>query len=131
MNLTKNFKKSEFDSKDGAKMPNDVLENVKKLANNLQVLRDYFGASIKINSGYRSPSHNAKVGGTKNSQHLLGKAADIVVSGKTPKEVANAIIKLQNEGKMAKGGVGLYNTFVHYDHRNTNARWDYSNKYNF
>lgn len=131
MKLTENFSKKEFDSKDGSAMPPLVLENIKKVAQNLQVLRDYLGASIKINSGYRSPSHNAKVGGVKNSQHVLGIAADISVVGKTPKQVADAIIKLQKEGKMAKGGVGLYNTFVHFDVRGVNARWDNSSKYNF
>jgi hypothetical protein len=55
MKLTNNFSKSEFDSKDGAEMPDDVLENVKKLAGYLQILRDHLGKSIKINSGYRSP----------------------------------------------------------------------------
>jgi hypothetical protein len=56
MKLTKNFSKLEFDSKDGAEMPNEVLENVKKLAGYLQILRDHLDKSIKINSGYRSPS---------------------------------------------------------------------------
>ncbi len=131
MKLTKDFVKAEFDSKDGAKMPDAVLSNIKKLAESLQVLRDYFGVPISINSGYRSPARNKAVGGVPNSQHVKGMAADIVVKGKSPKEVATAIFKLQNEGKMKKGGVGLYNTFVHYDIRGNNVRWNYSDKYNF
>ena len=41
----------------------------------LQPVRDQFGV-ITINSGYRSPALNAKVGGSKTSQHCNGQAAD-------------------------------------------------------
>ena len=123
MKLTEHFSKSEFDSKDGSAMPLEVLKNVQELAVNLQILRYYVGASITINSGYRSPKHNKSVGGAKNSQHLLGMAADIVVTGKTPKEVKEIIEKLISEGKMKQGGLSAYPTFVHYDIRGTKARW--------
>ena len=43
--------------------------------NILQPVRDQFGV-ITINSGYRSPALNAKVGGSKKSQHCNGQAAD-------------------------------------------------------
>jgi uncharacterized protein YcbK (DUF882 family) len=127
MRLTTNFWKSEFDSKDGSVMPNDVLYNVQKLANQLQTLRDYLNKPIKINSGYRSPKHNKAVGGSKNSQHVLGKASDIVVKGMKPEEVALIIERLISEGNMLQGGIGIYNTFVHYDIRRTKARWDFRN----
>jgi uncharacterized protein YcbK (DUF882 family) len=89
----------------------------------LQVLRDYLGKPIKINSGYRSPAHNAKVKGAKNSMHVKGKAADIVVQGYTPTQLAAVIFKLIEEKKIRQGGVGIYPTFVHYDIRGTKARW--------
>lgn len=123
MQLTKNFNLSEFASKDGAITPPIVIEKLKLLANNLQVLRDYLGKPITINSGYRSPLHNVKIGGAKNSQHLFGKAADIVVEGYTPKQVFDAIETLQAQGKMSIGGLHAYNTFVHYDIRGHLARW--------
>ena len=122
--LTKNFKLKEFHSKDGSIMPGAVFENVKELATNLQILRDHLGLPIKVNSGYRSPEHNAKVGGVKNSQHLLGKAGDIKVIGMRPKEVAETIIELINQGVMKQGGVGVYPSFVHYDIRGNEARWN-------
>ena len=123
MQLTKNFSKSEFDSNDGVPMPFEVLQNVQELAVNLQVLRDYIGTSISINSGYRSAKHNKKIGGSVNSQHLLGNAADIVVTGKTPKEVKEIIENLISEKKMKQGGLSAYPTFVHYDIRGEKARW--------
>jgi uncharacterized protein YcbK (DUF882 family) len=115
MKLTKNFSKREFDSKDGAEMPLEVLQNIKKLAENLQVLRDELKAPITVNSGYRSLKHNAKIGGAKKSQHLLGNASDIVVYGYTPQEVAIVIEELIRDGKMLQGGLKAYDTFTHYD----------------
>lgn len=123
MKLTKNFKRQEFDSKDGSPMPIDVLHNIQKVANQLQALRDHLGRSITINSGYRSPAHNKRIGGVRNSQHVKGTAADIVVSGMSTKEVALAIEQLISRGDMLQGGIGVYPTFVHYDIRKTRARW--------
>ena len=121
--LTTNFRLEEFKCKDGSHVPNEYLTNVIELAKNLQVLRDYIGKPIIINSAYRSPKHNAKVGGAKNSQHLLAKASDLKVSGITPKELANTIEKLIEAGKMKQGGIGVYKTFTHYDIRGAKARW--------
>ena len=123
MKLTTKFIKSEFESKDGAKMPKEVLQNVIKLAGYLQILRDHLNKPIKINSAYRSPSHNAKIGGAKKSKHLLGIAADIVVQDYTPKQVYDAIEKLIACGDLPQGGLKAYPTFTHYDIRGTKARW--------
>lgn len=125
MRLSKNFSKHEFDSKDGAEMPVGVLNNVLETAQNLQKLRDYYGVSIKINSGYRSESHNKAVGGSKGSQHRRGLAVDIVVEGVNPEDVADKIEELIEKGLLKEGGVGRYHTFTHYDIRGTKARWDY------
>lgn len=124
MKLTENFSRSEFDCKDGTKVPDEFMDNLQELAENLQVLRDYVETSVSITgSGYRTPSHNKKVGGAKRSQHLTASAADINASGYTPKELHMIIELLIGEGKMKQGGLGLYNTFVHYDIRGTKARW--------
>ena len=45
----------------------------------LQPLRNMYGAPIHVTSGYRSPAVNKAVGGARNSQHMLGEAADITV----------------------------------------------------
>ena len=121
--LTENFSLQEFQCKDGSDIPNEYLPNVIQLANNLQVLRDFIKKPITINSGYRSPKHNVKIGGVKNSQHLVAKASDIRVEGITPKELAKVIESLIKDGKMQQGGIGVYPTFLHYDIRGTKARW--------
>lgn len=131
MKLTKNFNKIEFESKDGAEMPEWVLTNIKELAKNLQVIRDVVGVPVHINSGYRSPQHNKRIGGVRNSKHTKGLAADITVQNYTPKKLARLILKLIKQGKIKQGGVGLYNGFVHYDIRGYKARWDKSPWYNF
>jgi uncharacterized protein YcbK (DUF882 family) len=123
MKITNNFSLQEFDSKCGREMPSQVVTNIIELAKNLQVLRDEVKKSIQITSGYRSPEHNAKVKGAKNSQHITGMAADIKVSGMTPKQVAEVIERLIAEKKMKEGGIGIYKTWLHYDIRNTKARW--------
>ncbi|NNE31922.1 MAG: DUF882 domain-containing protein [Winogradskyella sp.] len=122
--MTKNFKLKEFECKCGCDMPLEVYENIIKLASQLQFLRDYTGRPITINSAYRCPEHNEKVGGSKTSQHLLGKAADITIQSLKPAEVFVLIEDLIDMGHMLQGGLGLYDTFVHYDIRKTKARWN-------
>jgi uncharacterized protein YcbK (DUF882 family) len=131
MKLTSNFSKSEFDSKDGTEMPDDVLVNVKIVAEQLQILRDFLNVPIKINSAYRSPAHNKKAGGVKNSQHLTGEAVDIVAKGITTNYLAYKINELIFKGKILEGGIGIYDTFVHYDiyfDGKKKRRWDYRKK---
>ena len=124
MKLTKNFNLSEFDCHDGTKVPTEFIPNAQKVANNLQVLRDHLKVPIRITgSGYRTPSHNKKVGGAKNSQHLTCSAADINADGYTPKQLATEIEALIAAKKMKQGGIGIYKGFVHYDCRGTKARW--------
>jgi uncharacterized protein YcbK (DUF882 family) len=124
MQLTKNFTRQEFDCNDGTIVPEKYITNVQEVANNLQVLRDHIKESVSITgSGYRTASHNKKVGGAKNSQHLTASAADINAKNYTPKKLAAVIEKLIAEGKMKQGGIGVYKGFVHYDIRGTKARW--------
>jgi len=123
MKLSTNFSLSEFASADGKAPSGEVLKNLTELAKQLEVLRSHIKLPISVTSGFRSKEHNAKIGGALNSFHVLGMAADIQVKGMTPKQVAEAVEKLISEGKMKEGGLGLYKTWVHYDHRGTKARW--------
>ena len=123
MQLTKNFTLDEFKCKDGSQVPSELLDNVRELANNLQIIRDKLNKPIKITSGYRSKNHNAKVKGKPKSQHLLAKAADIKIDGMTPKEVASEIKKLMDSGLIKAGGLKAYANFTHYDIRGKYVTW--------
>ena len=93
MNLTKNFTLSEMTKSDAAlrhdmdNTPGEIeIANLKLLCEKvLQPVRDQYKTGVKVNSGYRSPDVNAKVGGSRTSDHCKGQAADIEIPG-----VANA-----------------------------------------
>ena len=125
MKLTNNFVLKEFKCKDGTEVPLSLMDNVQLLADNLQVLRDCLEAPIHINSAYRYSEYNSSVGGTSKSQHLLCKAADIRVDSYNPVQVYDTIEMLIKDGSMKDGGIGLYDTFTHYDVRDKSARWDF------
>ena len=108
-----NFQVKEFACKDGT---NDILIDG-QLVRDLQKCRDKFGVTI-INSAYRTPEWNKKVGGATNSQHVKGKASDTVCKNVTPLEVA------MYAETIGMGGIGLYNDFTHIDTRDGKARWD-------
>jgi uncharacterized protein YcbK (DUF882 family) len=71
--LTPHFSAAEFESKDGAPSPAPTL----RLLGVLENLRGQIRQPIHIVSGYRSPEHNAAVGGAEHSQHLDANAADL------------------------------------------------------
>ena len=124
LQLTKSFTVEEFDCNDGTQVPEEFIDNVTKVAENLQELRDSLGESVMITgSGYRTKEHNDSVGGAKESQHLKANGADINAKSKTPKQLAAVIENLIKAGKMEQGGIGIYPGFVHYDRRGTKARW--------
>ena len=116
LQLSPHFRLSEFASKDGSDkvLVDDALVDL------LEQIREAAGGAVTINSAYRSPAHNAAVGGVSSSQHLYGRAADIVVEGASPLLV----------GQMAehyldrRGGIGVYQTFTHVDTRTIRSRWD-------
>lgn len=80
-NISANFKVREFRCKDGS---DKILVDVGFVRDRLQAIRDYFGAPVIINSAYRTPEYNKKIGGAAKSYHLSGQAFDIAVKGKTP-----------------------------------------------
>jgi hypothetical protein len=47
----------------------------------LQPVREHYGRAVKVNSGFRHPEVNSKVGGSKTSDHCKGQAADIEIPG--------------------------------------------------
>jgi uncharacterized protein YcbK (DUF882 family) len=112
--VSKNFKLYEFECNDGnheVKLDPEGLEK-------LQALRERLGRPISINSAYRTPEYNARIGGSPKSQHKEGKAFDIVVSGMKPEQVIH-LAKV-----VGFRGIGLYDTFLHIDVRENPASWD-------
>ena len=92
-----------------------------ELAQELDSIREYFGSPITINSGCRCREYNAKEGGSTNSQHLYGKAVDMVVKGVN----ANEVYKYLDQVYKGKYGIGKYNGRTHFDVRSGSAaRWD-------
>lgn len=120
---TENFSISELEY--SCSVPSELLDNAQELLENLQVLRNEVKRPIKIipGGGYRDEKLNTQCKGSKNSQHLQAKASDIRIEGLTPTQVQQTILKLIDQGKMKKGGVGIYETFVHYDIRGTLTQW--------
>lgn len=123
MKLTVNFSLEEFACHDGTPVPPELIQTVKKLAENLEIIRKEVGKPLKILSGYRTPAWNKRVEGAKSSNHMLGRAADITVEGIPPKAIADTIERLIKEGKLPPSGLGRYTGFTHYDIRGKNARW--------
>lgn len=113
--LSTHFKVKEFACKDGS----DAVLVAPRLVMVLQTIRDHFGTAVTINSGYRTPQYNAKVGGVAHSQHCYGTAADITVKGQTPAAVAAYARELMPDW----GGVGVYDSFCHIDVREAKADW--------
>lgn len=114
--LSTNFKVREFACNDGS----DPIFIDSDLVAVLQKVRDHFKKPVTINSGYRTPAYNKKVGGAIYSQHQYGTACDVSVSGVKPSDVADyAETLLKNTG-----GIGRYPTFTHIDVRAVKSRWN-------
>jgi zinc D-Ala-D-Ala carboxypeptidase len=131
MNLTENFTLSEMTKSETAlrydmdnSPPQEITSNLQALAVHvLQPVRDHYGTGVKVNSGYRSPDVNAKVGGSKTSDHCKGMAADIEIPGVPNAELAEwirsnllftqVILEFYTQGVPDSGWV-----HVSYDHEN-------------
>ena len=117
----KYFKKPEFACKCGKYCdgyPAEIDMDMVKIADQI---RTKIGKRITINSGLRCRTHNANVGGVSNSQHLLGKAADLgCPSGCTPSQMASIAEEIMGD----TGGIGIYSWGIHIDTRTTKSRWN-------
>jgi len=120
----------------------EYLPLAQKLANQLQIIRNYFNDNnvdsdyyyaIQITIAFRPLWWEKLQGRNGNSQHRYFKASDIKVykvhktTNKkiqvSPKIVYETISYLIDNGEILQGGLGLYDSFVHYDIRGQRARW--------
>ena len=115
--LSSNFSRQEFKCK-CCKCDYDTVDA--ELIEVLQSLRGHFNSPIKVTSGNRCYEHNAIVGGSANSYHVRGRAADIQVEGVSPSTVQDHL-KLTYPDKF---GIGSYRSFTHIDTRTKAGRWD-------
>lgn len=108
------FRRSEFACKCGCGL--DTVDA--ELLNVLSGIRANFNTEIIINSGCRCRDHNAFVGGRAKSQHLISRAADIVVTGVLPVIVAEYLDSKYPDCY----GIGRYASFTHIDTR-SGEKW--------
>lgn len=106
--VSTNFKVKEFKSRT---CPVVFIDG--ELIRVLQGLRAVLGCPINVNSGYRTETHNKAVGGSTNSAHLLGKAADISCGTIPAKKVAQ--IAYRTYGKQIAIGLHEKENYVHID----------------
>ena len=101
MKLSPNFSLAEMIKSDTAlrldmenEPDDDHIDNLTALCENvLQKVRDHYGKGVKVNSGFRHPDVNAKVGGSKTSDHCKGMAADIEIPGVANADLAEWIVE--------------------------------------
>lgn len=113
--LTEHFAVREFVSGDGYEL---VLIHPALLLL-LEDVRRRFNRPVTVTSGFRSHPHNRAVGGSADSKHLLGMAADIIVRDVPAGRVAGYVETLH------PGGLGRYDDFTHVDVFGEDRRWDY------
>lgn len=87
----------------------------------LQQLRDAARSAVTVRSAYRHFTHNEAVDGAPQSQHMVGRAADIRISGMTPLDMAD--LALTELGPAI--GIGLGRTGIHIDLRGVRRTWTY------
>lgn len=88
----------------GARIPKDLAaeNSIISLATRLESVREEFGKAIHITSWYRPEPFNSRVGGARYSQHLTGRAVDIVIDGLDGRAIARRVLPWWI------GGVGIY-----------------------
>ena len=130
MNLSPHFRLCEFTRSRTAEkyqlfnVPREEAEvaNLRALATCvLEPVRKLFGKYIIITSGFRCSTLNRLVGGSVNSQHLLGEAADIIVRGVACYDAAMAIaasdISFDQLIFEARERDGHWSEWLHISHR--------------
>ncbi len=120
MNLSRHFTLAEMTRSETAtreRIDNQpgaaVIESLRQLcAAVLDPLRDALGSAIKVNSGYRSPALNQRIGGAANSQHVQGQAADLQAPAVSVLDLFKRVIQL-----------GLPFDQVIYEAQNATTKW--------
>ncbi|HEY9737653.1 MAG TPA: D-Ala-D-Ala carboxypeptidase family metallohydrolase [Trichocoleus sp.] len=108
----------------GTRIPanESVVYGIIRIAKHMEEIRKMFGdRPISINSWYRDPVTNRRVGGARFSRHLNGDAMDFNIQGYHPSSVYAKL----NSWWGTKGGLASSSVFTHIDARGYRARWSY------
>jgi hypothetical protein len=126
--LSEHFIVEEFDCNDGTKVPSAYYESLKYLCRTfLEPLHAAYGP-VTVNSGYRTPSYNAGVGGASNSFHIYtahdtnDPAADVACARGSASQWHTKLDALR-QASGGNGGLGRYSSFVHIDLRDYPSDW--------
>ena len=118
MKLSEHFDSTEFACKCGCGGMNTGAGVDPRLVEVLEKMRQSLGVPLVLSCAYRCPNHNYEVGGVSNSQHVYGKAADVL------KPEGVSLQRLYNAAELAGAdGIGMYAWGVHVDVRGYAARW--------
>ena len=127
--LSKHFTVEEFDCRDGTRVAPREYRGLTRLCRlYLEPLRAKYG-SVHVNSGFRTRAYNARIGGAPDSYHIYNihdgrdQAADITCARGTPRDWWGTLNAIRQNKRGGKGGLGLYNSFVHVDLRDYKADW--------
>ena len=113
--IAANFRAREFDCQGAGCCTATPIDE--KLVQYLQQIRDHFGKAVYL-TAYRCKIHNGRIpNAAANSYHIYGKAADFHIDGVLPAEIA------KYAESIGVKGIGLYDTFVHIDTRQSKSFW--------
>lgn len=126
---SKYFNINEFKCKCGnCEMPANMPPQ--KLIDLLENIREHFDKPLIINSGYRCPTHNKKIGGATKSRHIVGDAADFIIKDIPTKDVMKYVISKYDKEPygiaISVNTASEYKGFIHLDVRGYRARWGYN-----
>jgi hypothetical protein len=122
--VSPHFTRPEWESKDGTPVPSNLRENAQRQAFKCEQLRHRLGDKpLGALSYYRSPAHNAAVGGASQSRHMQADACDWDIS--TINRFGRDKFLAACEAIWKNNGIGVYpGGNIHTDARPYRARWN-------
>ena len=113
--IADNFRAREFDCQGAGCCSTTLIDE--RLVDYLQQIRTHFGKPVYL-TAYRCKVHNDRTpNAASNSYHIYGRAADFHIDGVAPAEIA------KYAESIGVKGIGLYDTFVHIDTRDSKSFW--------